>query len=99
VPLGRAGSRVKLRGYTIDLAEIEAALVAVAHVFVELLKLDGAGPHDDFFLLGGDSVMAAELVTRIEAAFGVRVGELQHGATVAAIATRIRLGLAPASRG
>jgi iturin family lipopeptide synthetase A len=196
--LGRAGGRVKLRGYTIDLAEIEAALVAwphatavaaaaesddadataarlvayieprldaprepdavkrflagmlpphmvpaqvryvaalprtaggkldrrrlaeaerlpaerreiraprdameaaVAHVFAELLKLDGAGPDDDFFLLGGDSLMAAELITRIDAAFGVRVGDLHHTATVAAIATRIRRGLAPAPRG
>ncbi len=68
----------------------DALEAAIAHVFVELLKVDGAGPDDDFFVLGGDSLMLADLQSRIEATFGVHVGEMSRGATVAGIATSIR---------
>ena len=60
----------------------------------QLLKIDGIGPDDDFFLLGGDSMMAAELQARIRETFGVNVDHLHRDATVAAIAAGIREGLA-----
>ena len=72
----------------------DAMQAAVAHVFAQLLKIDGIGPDDDFFLLGGDSMMAAELQARIRETFGVNVDHLHRDATVAAIAAGIRESLA-----
>ncbi|MFE6699278.1 amino acid adenylation domain-containing protein [Streptomyces sp. NPDC057718] len=46
----------------------EATLSAL---FTEILETP-AGPDDDFFLLGGHSMLAARLMTRIEAEFGHR---------------------------
>jgi amino acid adenylation domain-containing protein len=39
-------------------------------VWEELLQIDGIGDHDDFYDLGGDSLLAARLITRIEEMFG-----------------------------
>lgn len=62
----------------------------VARVFGQLLELDLVGRDDDFFLLGGDSLMGVELQTRLREAFGVHVGNLHEDATVARIAANIR---------
>ncbi len=72
----------------------DATEAAVAHMFVELLKLERAGRDDDFFLAGGDSMLAGELQTRIKDAFGVRLTGFHDEATVAGIATSIRDALA-----
>ncbi|MCG8927720.1 non-ribosomal peptide synthetase [Lentzea sp. CC55] len=38
---------------------------AVAEVWCELLDVDGVGPDDDFFALGGDSLLATRLMRRL----------------------------------
>jgi acyl carrier protein len=38
-----------------------------------MLGVSAVGPRDDFFALGGDSLLAAELQIEIELAFGVEV--------------------------
>jgi amino acid adenylation domain-containing protein len=43
---------------------------AVAALWSELLHVDGIGLDEDFFDLGGDSITAVALVTRLRAAFG-----------------------------
>ncbi|MCM2578009.1 non-ribosomal peptide synthetase [Streptomyces meridianus] len=43
---------------------------AVTEVFAELLGLERVGVHDDFFDLGGDSILAVRALSRIEAALG-----------------------------
>ncbi|MFF8275866.1 amino acid adenylation domain-containing protein [Streptomyces lateritius] len=41
-------------------------------LFAAVLDLPAVGPDDDFFLLGGHSMLAARLITRVQAEFGVR---------------------------
>jgi len=64
--------------------------LAVAGVFERLLKLSAVGPRDDFFLLGGDSLLAAELQGRLRDAFGTDVPHLHRHSTVADVAAAIR---------
>ncbi|MBS0320470.1 MAG: AMP-binding protein, partial [Proteobacteria bacterium] len=61
----------------------------VASLFAELLRGDAVGRDDDFFLSGGDSLLAAELQTRLQRAFGVRVAGFHEDATVAGIAAAV----------
>jgi len=44
---------------------------AVADIFRSVLELDSIQPDDNFFRLGGDSLLAETLMTALEAAFGV----------------------------
>ena len=67
----------------------------IARIFEELLRIEGIGRGDDFFLLGGDSLMAVELQCRLRDGFGVEVaGQLLHDASVGGLAAEIRRGLA-----
>lgn len=45
----------------------------VAAVLAELLRLESVGRTDNFFLLGGHSLLGTQLITRIEEIFGVQV--------------------------
>lgn len=72
---------------------------AVARSFEQLLKTAPVGRDDDFFFLGGDSLMAVELQIRLREAFGVYVANFHVDATVARIAAAIRRERSePASR-
>jgi non-ribosomal peptide synthetase component F len=49
----------------------------LARIWHEVLRLQGLpGPDDDFFLLGGDSVLAIDMVMRVEEVVGRRVSPL-----------------------
>src|SRR5256885_16606698 len=52
---------------TQPLSETEQAIAAI---WAELLKVGHIGRHDDFFDLGGDSLLAIRAVSRIRDAFG-----------------------------
>lgn len=72
-----------------DLTEQEARLAAL---WREALKLDfPPGPEDDFFDLGGESLVAVELFTLVEREFGVSLtpNVLVEHSTVRALAARI----------
>ncbi|MFC9432146.1 amino acid adenylation domain-containing protein [Nocardia sp. NPDC057030] len=47
---------------------------AVAEVFAELLGVDRVGADDDFFALGGHSLSAMRVTSRVSAMLGVRIG-------------------------
>jgi amino acid adenylation domain-containing protein len=53
--------------------ELEEALAAV---WIEVLGVDHVGRHDDFFALGGHSLLVAQLVGRIRQEFSVEFGVL-----------------------
>ncbi|KIA66200.1 peptide synthetase [Nocardia vulneris] len=69
---------------------------AVAQVFAELLGAPVVGLDDDFFTLGGNSLLAAQAVGRLREATGgsVSVQWFFTDATVAGLAARIEAGAA-----
>ncbi len=75
--------------------EPEVALTAgeqdVAALFGELLGIGSIGPDDDFFDVGGNSLLATQLFARIEARYGVvlPLATLFEDATVACVARAI----------
>ena len=66
----------------------------LAQIWIELLKLEKAGVHDDFFDSGGHSLLATRLVSRIRRAFDVEVPlrAVFEGPTIAAL-SRLVYGL------
>ncbi|MGY2061684.1 phosphopantetheine-binding protein, partial [Nocardia gipuzkoensis] len=62
----------------------------VAGIFADVLSQDRVGIDDNFFDLGGNSLVATQVVSRISAAFGIRLGvrALFETPTVAGIASR-----------
>jgi len=63
----------------------------LAELWQELLELDRVGIHDDFFVLGGDSLMAARLLLGIYEKLNVEVEVLNFfdGPTIAEVAHQI----------
>ncbi|MEV0622776.1 condensation domain-containing protein [Nonomuraea sp. NPDC050404] len=75
--------------------EVERALCGL---FAEVLRVPLVRPHDDFFALGGDSLMVVRLLSRIHAELGAEVGvrTLFETPTPAAIADHVGEPAAPA---
>ncbi|UPU44828.1 non-ribosomal peptide synthetase [Rhodococcus qingshengii] len=65
--------------------------IQIATVFGELLGLEQVGADDDFFELGGNSLVAAKLVARLSAVFDVRVQvkTLFESSTVSSLASAL----------
>ncbi len=80
------GARVPGDG---PLADPTAAVIA--SVVADLLGLDSVGADEDFFLLGGHSMLGAELLGRLEDLFGVEMSlrALFDAPTVAEIAASV----------
>ncbi|MFH8987956.1 amino acid adenylation domain-containing protein [Streptomyces sp. NPDC017940] len=78
--------------------EAEAVLLGV---FRDVLGTDAVGPDDDFFAIGGDSIVSLQVVSRARRkGLGLTARDVFEGATVAGIAARARTlddGDAPAT--
>ncbi|MEO8153077.1 MAG: amino acid adenylation domain-containing protein [Rhizobacter sp.] len=48
--------------------------LAIARVWAELLNVDRVGRHDDFFQLGGHSLMVMRMISRLRKLLGVEIG-------------------------
>jgi acyl carrier protein len=68
---------------------LEAVLITIV---AELLSLDAVGIDENFFLLGGHSLLGAQMIARIEERFGVELPlrDLFEKPTVAAMAHEIQ---------
>ncbi|WP_437581584.1 amino acid adenylation domain-containing protein [Sorangium sp. So ce887] len=80
------GDRQELgRAFVAPRSELEEAL---AGLWKELLRVERVGVHDSFFELGGSSLHAVQLFSRLRGAFGIDVGfqELFDHPTVAGLA-------------
>jgi len=73
--------------------EIEAAL---ARLWCEVLGLDAVGVHENFLDLGGDSLRATQVLSRLQESFGVEVSlaDSLDTPTVAALAAAVTRRLA-----
>ncbi|WP_240505100.1 non-ribosomal peptide synthase/polyketide synthase [Nocardia mangyaensis] len=81
-------------------APAAGAETAVARVFGAVLGVEQVGADDDFFDLGGNSLVATQVVSRLGAELGVAVSlkTLFEASTVAELAARLGDGEATASR-
>ncbi len=70
---------------------------AIAAVFGRLLNRRNLGRDADFFVLGGDSLLAAELQADLDDLFGTQVATLHRNSSVAGVAAEVRRAVA--SRG
>src|SRR5205085_476563 len=73
----------------------------IAALWSEVLGIERIGIHDDFFTLGGQSLLAVRLMTRMEARFDVRlpVRVLFEESTIAGLAERLDADRATAPSG
>jgi thioesterase domain-containing protein/acyl carrier protein len=69
----------------------------LAEIWKQLLKLDAVSIHDDFFKIGGHSLVAVNLIIRIEKEFGIRLplATLFDRSTIHQLAEQIDLGVGP----
>jgi len=83
------GNAYTHRGYEAPQGETETLL---ADLWGEVLKLDRVGRHDNFFEMGGHSLLAMQLVSRIRGVLGVDValGSLFETPTVAGVTEYIQ---------
>jgi acyl carrier protein len=64
---------------------------AVAAIWAEILKLDQIGKNDNFFNIGGHSLLAARVISRINKEFNliIKLGELFQRPTIEGLAFKI----------
>ncbi len=88
-----------------DAAVAESAALpaeaALSRLWSTILGAGVIGRHDDFFLVGGDSVSGTQLLARVKMIFGVELpikALFGEAATIAGMARAIESGRAPAPR-
>lgn len=76
------------------LAPRTATEQTLAALWSDVIGVQPIGVHDDFFVLGGHSLMVTDLLSRIRDAFGIELplsAAFMHTFTVAELATRVAL--------
>jgi len=83
------GSAYAVKRYEAPEGEIETAL---ASIWEDLLKVERVGRHDNFFALGGHSLLVTQLVARIEQVIDVKISirVVFESAELSLLATRVR---------
>jgi acyl carrier protein len=67
--------------------------IALATIWQELLSLEGVGRQDDFFVLGGSSLLAMQLIARIRRDLGIsaEIADLFEAPRIADLARRLEI--------
>ncbi|HEY3778293.1 MAG TPA: non-ribosomal peptide synthetase [Rhizomicrobium sp.] len=88
LPLPHDGNRLPEAAYREPKSEVESRIAAIV---AELLKLNRVGSEDNFFLLGGHSLLGTQLVLRARDAFGIdlTLRDLFRAQTVAKLSATI----------
>jgi len=71
LPVPEVNGSVERSGHITPRTEVEEIL---AGIFEEVLKLDRVGIYDNFFEIGGHSLLAAQVILRARSKFGVEIG-------------------------
>jgi amino acid adenylation domain-containing protein len=89
LPAPSQESASNVRKFAAPATDTEKALAAI---YAELLKVDRIGIHDDFFDLGGHSLMAIKAVSKISDVFGIDLplATLLEAPTIAALSKILR---------
>lgn len=101
LPLNNSGKvdRHALVNVSVEIAETVPAVQArddeertIVDIWRSLLQLDSIGVHDEFFKIGGNSLLAMQMISRVNKAFGknLPVGVAFECKTVATLAARLR---------
>ena len=95
---GAAGSPPSAKPFAAPLGETEERLAAI---WRELLEIQEIGRDDDFFSLGGHSLMALRLFSRINREFGITLplASLLRHSTIAGLAVALAPAAPPATNG
>lgn len=82
---------VRLQTLSLRVAPSSDTETRVQQIWCELLGLEDIGVTDDFFQLGGHSILVARMVERIETAFGRRVpiADIYFSPTIARVAATL----------
>ncbi|MBW8687177.1 non-ribosomal peptide synthetase [Chitinophaga rhizophila] len=75
-----------------------ATEISVAEIWSEVLNLEQVGVHDNFFRIGGDSIMSIRLISRINKAFNVvlTIAQLYESPTIAGLCEQLETNAASA---
>ncbi|QWP75370.1 amino acid adenylation domain-containing protein [Lysobacter sp. K5869] len=85
-------SALAAQGYQ---APRDAAEAALAAIWCELLRLERVGVHDNFFEIGGDSILSIQVAAKAaQAGLALTSRDLFQAQTIAALAARARSGAA-----
>lgn len=95
---GRSEALAALDSTPVPPPSVEAAIAAI---WADVLELDAVRPDDDFFDLGGDSLSAVQILTRISRRFNYKVseGELFTARTVRGLAQVVGQGVTGSGAG
>jgi amino acid adenylation domain-containing protein len=93
LPLDICNDRQNLRPPSTETEKI------LASIFAELLKVESISVQDDFFVLGGHSLLVMQLISRISASLGVKltVATVFQNATVEALSREVEALMAPSN--
>ena len=85
---GKAGGAVALTADAAPASDVERRL---SRIWADVLGLEDVGLHDDFFLLGGESLLATQILARVLEAFHVSLPlrAMFDAPTVAELAAKI----------
>jgi thioesterase domain-containing protein/acyl carrier protein len=91
LPALESGTLSECRVQAASREEVRPKLTAI---FEEVMGVKGLGDDDDFFVLGGDSLLALEIFRRIERAFGTSlpVNTILRAPTIAKLAEAVLAG-------